>query len=259
MSASEAPAMPAEVKPPINQGAGAVHQAHTIQPDNFQVRDLKAQEDMAFWAMLTFYVGLASAILALFAVIGVVVDIILARKRNRIDQRPWLTFKAELVGPVHLAHDEESGNRSLKFRFNVTIKNVGSTPAGKAFLKGKMFNILRGGDAPEEFIREHCEGVKNSVETGFVLGPNEEITKFYQMSLLGDEFGVHPNPHSNGTYPMAVFSICYSATNDRKLVAQTAKGILLHCADWIGGGFQFGSAEIEEIQSGEANNIGTAT
>lgn len=259
MSTSEESTKPAEAKHPGAQAAGALQNAHTVQPDNYQIRDLKAQEDMAFWAMLTFYVGLASAILALLAVIGVVVDIILTRKRNRIDQRPWLTFKAALIGPVKLADDAELGNRSLKFRFNVTIKNVGSTPAGKAFLKGKMFNILRGGDAPEEFIREHCEGVNKSDETGFVLGPNEEITKFYQMSLLSGEFGVHPNPQSKGTYPMAVFSICYSATNDRKLAAQTAKGILFHCGDWISGDFLFGSAEIDEIQSGEASNIGTAT
>ena len=257
MSAEKAPATAARAEQAGQVVAPA--QAHTVQPDQYALRDLHAQENMAFWAMLTFYAAAVSAMVALLALVGIIVDLTLNRRRAKVDQRPWLTLKAELCTSVQLGDTEVLGNQSLKFRFNVTIKNVGSTPARKAYLKGKMFNTLRGGDAAERFIGECLAEATASQEAGFVLGPNEEITKFYQMALPSAEFGVNPNAQGRATYPMAVFSVCYGATSDPALRAQTAKGILFHYADWIDGGFHFATTEIEEIQSGEANNIGTAT
>mgnify|MGYP003145539998 CR=1 FL=1 len=246
--------------PHIDQSAGEIGQTTYTNGDPYQDernererRDIVAQEEMADWAKAAFWATLASASIAGLALFAIGVDIYFGRKRAQIDQRPWLTFRAELERPVQLTED------GLKFRFYIVVKNVGSTPAINATLKGKMFNMLRGGTAAEEFISDCVKQAKSKDSAKFILGPNEEAKKFYQMSLSKNDFGVLAGRKDQSTYPMAVFSVCYSAASDSKLLAHTAKGFLYHLDDWVSGQMKFGSIEIEELGGGEAYNIGLAT
>lgn len=66
MSISQTPAGPATLGDQIGPGNPASAEVQTLtvqQPDRFQLRDLVAQEDMAFWAMWMFFAAIATFVI----------------------------------------------------------------------------------------------------------------------------------------------------------------------------------------------------
>jgi hypothetical protein len=252
-------------------------QVEANRGDQRSEQDLSAQQEMAdwaFWMMVVSAVTMVLTAIALWFVRGTleatreaVKDTSEAteamRQANQIAaaaQRPWLTFSAKLAKAAGV------NEKGLKLTFDVVIKNVGSSPAISCHLNGKMFNTLRGGDGVETytvkadtFIAEHAQETAAADKAGFIVAPNEEITKNYSIGLSRDQFGALEGYDGLALYPVAIFSLCYRATTDAEIFGQTAKGILIHNKAWVGGDIQFGGLAATYLKVAEAVNIGTAT
>jgi hypothetical protein len=131
--------------------------------------DLKAQEDMAFWAMTMFWATLATVLLTFAALIAIIrtlhhtrraadyaksmveeaakatnaanATFDEARLANEIardgliaQHRPWMTLELDSAGPVHLARPGR-GEVSVE----LTTTNIGNSPALMTMYKAKAY------------------------------------------------------------------------------------------------------------------------
>jgi hypothetical protein len=90
--------------------------------------DLKAQEDMAFWAKTMFW---ATAFSLLISAVGLVLiwrSLKLAREAIHAEKRPWLDFEFQIVSDLD-RNDTDHYPDGLGFDLQMNIQNHGASPA----------------------------------------------------------------------------------------------------------------------------------
>lgn len=137
-------------QPPANsETAVANQQAQTEQPSQYDLRDLTAQEDMAFWAMWMFVAALATFAITSLGTLFIWRQVKFTRQAVEDTGRATVAMEAQ----NELAKD--TAQRQMRAYINVdaceihliddgfilsaTLKNCGQTPAYRVRIMGESF------------------------------------------------------------------------------------------------------------------------
>lgn len=146
-------------------------------------QDLKAQQDMALWALAMFVVsafGLAVTLLGIYLIYRTLIytreaanltqsTLDQTKRANDLvlqDQRAWLSAGAEVVGDANIS----SGNYHFPIRF--FVKNHGRTPAFNSIIFAETFGVGDGSNVftVQEALFERAKNVYLRSESPHTMG-----------------------------------------------------------------------------------------
>ncbi|WP_439568673.1 hypothetical protein [Sphingopyxis sp.] len=136
--------LPLKQPPASSEAAVADQQAQTEQPSPYVLRDLTAQEDMAFWAMWMFVAAVATFVITSLGTLLIWRQVTQTRqavedtgkataamlRQNELTeetQRPWIIFSSKLDG-VTWSRKAGSEEWQLQANFKFLFENEGKTP-----------------------------------------------------------------------------------------------------------------------------------
>lgn len=183
--------IPLLIKQPPSPNKATVAQTQTAQSDPYQLRDLKAQEDMAYWAMWMFVAAVFTFAITSIGTFLIWRQVRLTRQAvedtgeateamreanwvERQAQRPWVSIKIE---PIRT----KSRDGYFWYEFFVKHKNLGATTARKFRSHHEVFFVEREIRSHADSKWEYWENHKGDTEN--VLMPGEE-TSFYHHAKI---------------------------------------------------------------------------
>ncbi|WP_191057851.1 hypothetical protein [Geminicoccus harenae] len=143
---------------------------------------------MAFSAELVLWVGVGQLLASIIAAILVLRSLSHSREavelsRNAFvaDNRPWLSVKIELIGPLRW----EADGLTLPVRF--FIRNLGRTPALRAGI-APLFCCMTGTTEPVKRHAEFCDGFRSGMgDIGTTIFPEDEYIVDWTVLMTNED------------------------------------------------------------------------
>ena len=158
--------------------------------------DLKAQQDMAQWAFMTFLASLGGVLVGIGGIVYVRLTLREARETTRaaiasVDQqrelfvaenRPWIAIDDPRLGKI-VDRDFVNGKETrilAGFQPTLNAKNVGKFPATNCYMQGNWRFVFNANEDPIPIIAEDIERLKISAMEGSggakLMVPNVDVT-----------------------------------------------------------------------------------
>ncbi|MFZ3018459.1 MAG: hypothetical protein WA056_08400 [Gallionella sp.] len=153
-----------------------VAQREADKSDDRPARDLNAQEEMARWAKVSFFVILASAIvsgLGLFALIyslrlnqrattAAQSAVAVARETNESQSRAWLSAVCMLERPSE--GTTQGGIDGIYFNVACQAKNHGRSPATSISFHAEIALLRKDSLEPQEMMNKYCDSIRERAD-----------------------------------------------------------------------------------------------
>lgn len=210
-------ALPIKQTPSPHNATIAKTQAQTTQTDPYQLRDLKAQEDMAYWAMWMFVAAVFTFVITSIGTFLIWRQVKLTRQAvedtdkatramerqtNLIEgaQRPWITIEFE---PVF------AGIRDGIFAVEIVakLKNVGATSASSVFACVEIFHSDK--SYRDGILSRIDEISKSRQETVVAILPNETVERRLTHACTVDELSFFIDEGKEGIFLTFIASVHY--------------------------------------------------
>lgn len=174
----------------------SVAQCEAEKTDDRPARDLKAQEEMAKWAKLSFFVVLVSAIvsgLGLFALLyslrlnqrattAAQNAVAVARESNESQSRAWLSATCGLESPTE--GTTQSGIDGIYFNVVCQAKNHGRSPATSIRFHAELALLGENSVDPKEIMNRYCDRIRERADRDAeALFPESETTLRHMVFL----------------------------------------------------------------------------
>ena len=176
-------------------------------------KDLQAQQNMAFWAKWMMYVSAATAAVTAAGVWYVARTLEETRRANEImgkayltDQRPWLSVNIRPKEPLRI-NDYSAG-----IEFNLSVKNIGKTPATLANIETKLVPSPNAADGNTLFDA-HCAHAKRIGPYNIKVMPGDNPR--LEISLMTDPPIIRGGVQTgvNGDYVTFLIFACITYTS----------------------------------------------
>lgn len=183
---------------------------------NHDEYDLQAQLVTSVW---TKYMGIAAISGTAFGIIGVALVLFTFWQSKRsadaahAANRPWIALS------FSISEDAQMVESGLLFYADVTVKNVGRSPAVDVRLQWEGFNMLNALEGrPEKYVGVCRQKAVDDEVRGFLVAPNQEVVQALCLQVPRAEFEGRLN-----LWPLLVISSTY---RDSEL-HQTATGFVI--------------------------------